>query len=104
MSWAEITMSNTQEHEDQLDMLYDIFFNDTNCKDPVNHRSRPWKPHISIAYDNPESTFLNLKDIINELLQIPTLLQRSQRKVTGISLWRTEGKLSDWKCLERVVF
>jgi hypothetical protein len=101
MSWAEISFSNSQEHEDQLDMLYDIFYPDES---PVTRRSRPWKPHISIAYDNPESTFLNLKDIISDLIQIPTLLQSRQRRVTGISLWSTAGKLTDWKCLERVVF
>lgn len=101
MSWAEISLSNSQEHEDQLDMLYDIFFPD---QIPVTRRPRPWKPHISIAYDNPESTFLNLKDIISDLIQIPTLLQSRQRRVTGISLWSTVGKLTDWKCLERVVF
>jgi hypothetical protein len=101
MSWAEISLSNSQEHEDQLDKLYDIFFSDERH---VAGRSRPWKPHISIAYDNPESSFINLNDIMSEFIQIPTLLQSSQRRVTGISLWSTEGKLTDWRCLERVLF
>jgi len=102
MAWAEITMSTSPAHEDQLDLLYEIFYSDTDKMHAS--KPRPWTPHLSLAYDNPEDSVLNLWDIVHLVAITPTLTQSGPRKVTGISLWSTNGKLPEWKSLERVIF
>lgn len=66
-------------------------------------RSRPWTPHNSIAYDNPETNALSLLDTITYMSIHPTLLG-CERRVKAISLWNTVGKMEDWKCIDRVKF
>jgi len=99
MAWAEITISTSTSHEDHLDSLYDLFF----AGHVVNQRIAPWKPHLSLAYDNPENSVLNLGRVVDTVLQ-SRLLTKSLRRVTGISLWDTNGLLEDWKCMDRLVF
>jgi hypothetical protein len=77
-----------------LDQVYDIF--------DMGPRKGPWTPHLSLAYDNPEDSVLSLSDFLRYVAEHPTLLQ--SRKVTALSLWNTEGKMADWKCLDRVYF
>ena len=66
-------------------------------------RSRPWTPHNSIAYDNPETNALSLLDTITYMSIHPTLLG-CERRVKAISLWNTVGKMEEWKCIDRVKF
>mmetsp|Transcript_16500 Transcript_16500/g.23270 ORF Transcript_16500/g.23270 Transcript_16500/m.23270 type:complete len:248 (-) Transcript_16500:169-912(-) len=94
IAWAELTMSSNEHHEEALDELRNLF----ECKD---ERHRPWTPHNSIAYDNPEDTILTLEDTIMYCAKHPTLLSR-KRNVKAISLWNTQGKMSDWKFIDRV--
>jgi hypothetical protein len=95
ISWAELTLTSNEEHEKALDQVYSLF--------GLGERTGPWTPHISLAYDNPEETVLNLGDTISYVTQHPTLLCK-ERKVEAISLWSTEGKLADWKCIDRIRF
>ena len=66
-------------------------------------RSRPWTPHNSIAYDNPETNALSLLDTITYMSIHQTLLG-CERRVKAISLWNTVGKMEEWKCIDRVKF
>jgi len=95
IAWAELTLASNEEHEMALDEVYRLF--------GLGERKGPWTPHISLAYDNPEETVLNLGDTVSYVTQHPTLLMK-QRKVEGISLWSTQGKLADWKCVDRIRF
>lgn len=94
IAWAELTLSTNEKHEAALDEVFSLF---------GMPRDGPWTPHISLAYDNPEETVLNLGDTIAYVAQHPTLLMK-QRKVEAISLWSTEGKMADWKCIDRIRF
>lgn len=93
ISWAELTLASNEEHEEALDQVYNLF--------GLGERKAPWTPHISLAYDNPKETVLNLGDTISYVTQHPSLLMKP-RKVEAISLWSTEGKLADWKCIDRI--
>ena len=94
-------MASNPQHEDAMDALYQIFFEDSSVDMPV--RDRPWKPHNSIAYDNPETNTLSLLDTVMYASRNPTLLGTG-RRVEAISLWSTEGKMEDWTCIDRVRF
>jgi len=122
IAWSELTLATSEEHERALDELYRLFYDD-DCDDvggcsedsstssgasnstptSVPSRHRPWKPHNSIAYDNPETNALSLLDTITYMSQHPSLLGR-ERRVEAISLWSTEGKMEEWICIDRVRF
>ena len=97
IAWSELTLATNPQHEAALDVLYELFYGQEY------YRDRPWKPHNSVAYDNPETNCLSLLDTIMYASQNPSLLGM-ERRVAAISLWSTVGKMGDWKCLERVKF
>jgi hypothetical protein len=92
ISWAELTLRSNAHHEKAMDAL---------CKLFDVERKGAWAPHISLAYDNPDDSILNLADIISYAMIMPTLL-RNERRVKAISLWKTKGKMGEWACLDRV--
>lgn len=100
IAWCELTLSSNQEHEQTLDRLYSHFYDD---KRSSWNRAKPWKPHNSLAYDNPEDTMFNLGDMVQYVAQHPSLVTL-ERRVEAISLWDTNGKMENWKCLDRVYF
>lgn len=95
IAWAELTLKANDEHEEVLDKLYEHF-------EVPTQRSSPWTPHISLAYDNPEDSVLNLTDTISYVAQKPSLMQG--RRIKALSLWSTVGKMAEWECLDRVSF
>lgn len=101
IAWSELTLSSDDRHEEALDTLYALFYDDESSSHVA--RTRPWKPHNSIAYDNPEDNALSLLDTVLYASRHPTLLGK-ERRVEAISLWSTEGKMEDWECLDRVKF
>ena len=108
VAWCELTLATNPEHEDALDALYDLFYRkkgveyDSNEPSSVE-RNRPWKPHNSFAYDNPENSSMSLEAAIGYVATHPTLITK-ERRVEAISLWDTNGKMGDWQCLDRVYF
>lgn len=101
MAWMEVTLKSSQEHEKLLDKVHACLYGD--CDGPhYKERQGPWQPHLSIAYDNPEDSTID--DICADKIfaKFPSLLGRKKRDVVAISLWRTEGRVWDWKCLDRV--
>lgn len=106
IAWCELTLSSNDEHEKALDALYSVFFDDLNDNDGGSqswNRHRPWKPHNSIAYDNPEDTTFSLQQVVKYIAEHPSLVM-NERRVEAISLWDTNGRMEDWKCLDRVYF
>eukprot|EP00571_Detonula_confervacea_P013796 CAMPEP_0172300406 /NCGR_PEP_ID=MMETSP1058-20130122/2500_1 /TAXON_ID=83371 /ORGANISM="Detonula confervacea, Strain CCMP 353" /LENGTH=269 /DNA_ID=CAMNT_0013010177 /DNA_START=604 /DNA_END=1413 /DNA_ORIENTATION=+ len=103
IAWSELTLSTSPQHEVALDALYQLFYSNHSSVAFVPVRDGPWKPHNSIAYDNPETNTLSLLDTVLYASENPTLLGR-ERRVEAISLWSTEGKMEDWICLDRVKF
>jgi len=95
ISWAELTLRTNSEHEKALDQVYKLF------EVPAD-RQGPWAPHISLAYDNPEESVLNLADLFSYVANHPSLMR--SRRVKAISLWNTAGKMADWQCLDRAHF
>mmetsp|Transcript_57221 Transcript_57221/g.170616 ORF Transcript_57221/g.170616 Transcript_57221/m.170616 type:complete len:118 (-) Transcript_57221:157-510(-) len=107
MAWMEITLATSSEHECMVDIVHDIFHdsseNKYNKADPLPPRRRPWTPHISLAYDNPdEDSPLSLGAAFCLASEFPSLLEKAERDVTAISLWKTEGQMEDWVQLERI--
>jgi hypothetical protein len=97
IAWAELKFASNPSHEEALDELYRIFYGS------IDKREGPWNPHNSIAYDNPDGSPLNLMDTVSYVASKPTLLN-SPRKVKAISLWDTNGRMGEWKCLHRIEF
>lgn len=100
IAWAELTLSSNEHHEEALDRLYELFYGE---EESIPNRHRPWKPHNSIAYDNPEKNVLSLGETFKFISKRPTLLTK-ERRVEALSLWDTNGTMSEWKCLDRVKF
>jgi hypothetical protein len=92
ISWAELTLKTDEDHEAALDAVSQLF---------QVERTGPWTPHLSLAYDNPEDSVLQLYDMVAYTMQHSSLLEK-ERRIQAISLWSTEGKMEDWKCLDRV--
>lgn len=105
IAWCELTLASSDEHEEAMDKLYSIFYGEDGEEGNTKNvtRQRPWKPHNSIAYDNPEDPAFSLGDFISYVSMHPTLVSR-ERRVEAISLWDMNGKMGDWKCLDRVYF
>ncbi|KAL9179069.1 hypothetical protein ACHAXT_000111 [Thalassiosira profunda] len=103
IAWSELTLASDAAHEAALDRLYGLFYGEEWEASGAAARDRPWKPHNSIAYDNPETNALSLLDTITYLGGRPTLLGRG-RRVEAMSLWNTEGTMEEWECLDRVRF
>eukprot|EP00586_Coscinodiscus_wailesii_P000405 CAMPEP_0172488196 /NCGR_PEP_ID=MMETSP1066-20121228/17609_1 /TAXON_ID=671091 /ORGANISM="Coscinodiscus wailesii, Strain CCMP2513" /LENGTH=258 /DNA_ID=CAMNT_0013255267 /DNA_START=422 /DNA_END=1195 /DNA_ORIENTATION=- len=92
IAWAELTLSSNEDHEEALDKLYELFYGE---EDSIPNRHRPWKPHNSIAYDNPEKNVLSLGETFKFISKRPTLLTK-ERRVEALSLWDTNGTMSEW--------
>eukprot|EP00565_Helicotheca_tamesis_P003590 CAMPEP_0185736754 /NCGR_PEP_ID=MMETSP1171-20130828/28696_1 /TAXON_ID=374046 /ORGANISM="Helicotheca tamensis, Strain CCMP826" /LENGTH=276 /DNA_ID=CAMNT_0028407471 /DNA_START=221 /DNA_END=1048 /DNA_ORIENTATION=+ len=84
MAWSELTFATNDEQELAVDALHEIFYGRESKEFAT--RQKPFKPHASIAYDNPENTVLNLADAMGYALKHPSLLEM-ERKVEAISLW-----------------
>jgi hypothetical protein len=95
IAWAELTLKTNAEHEKAVDQVHNLF-------EVPTPRQGPWTPHISLAYDNPEDSVLNVQDTVSYVISHPSLMQ--SRRVKAISLWNTAGKMADWQCLDRVYF
>ena len=95
MAWIELALHSSPEHEALVDKVYSCF-----CGEDAM-RSGSWQPHVSIAYDNPTDTTLD--DVYTEKIfaKFPTLLGKKNRRVVAISLWRTQGTVGEWVCLEK---
>ena len=125
MAWAEVTFATSSEHEELIDALYNLFYcrsidteapSDEEKKEEYPRRSTPWSPHLSLCYDNPEGYGTNLSRSAIENFMVkhcPTLEEaiyssdknvKFARAVDGISLWKTTGTMSEWKCLDRIKF
>eukprot|EP00242_Pyramimonas_sp_CCMP2087_P003019 CAMPEP_0198228844 /NCGR_PEP_ID=MMETSP1445-20131203/113813_1 /TAXON_ID=36898 /ORGANISM="Pyramimonas sp., Strain CCMP2087" /LENGTH=269 /DNA_ID=CAMNT_0043909275 /DNA_START=273 /DNA_END=1082 /DNA_ORIENTATION=- len=101
MSWCEITFASSDAHEKLVDLVHQIFH--AGVKGGMHEqRAGPWRPHLSIAYDNPEGKALTMSNVLPMLAKRPSLV--GDRKATGISLWSTEGTMGHWKLLDQIVF
>jgi len=105
IAWCELTLTTNDAHEEAMDKLHSIFYGEDGKEGDTTNitRGRPWKPHNSFAYDNPENPVFSLVDAIKYVAEHPTLISK-ERRVEAISLWDTNGKMGDWKCLDRVYF
>ena len=129
MAWAEVSLETTPGHESLINALHELFYrpssapsklasfsSDEEKKEEYVPRTKAWVPHLSLCYDNPENfgpnlTRASMAKFMRE--KCPTLemvlddsdnCAKFSRPVSGISLWRTAGKMSDWQCLERFEF
>ena len=110
MSWIELSYFSSPEHQVLIDRIHDSFrdaehqSNTTSISGQRKKRKRSsrWSPHVSIAYDNPWPTPIPDEYLLNLIDQYPKLTM--DRRITGISLWKTAGTMSDWKLLDRIEF
>jgi len=110
---VEVTLATSAEHESLVDKVYDIFHGDSQSSNgsgkhgvsKLKSRVRPWLPHLSLAYDNPDDTSTFSPAMALKLAsKFPSLLGKEERQVTAIALWKTEGKMEEWKLLDRIEF
>lgn len=99
MAWSELTLATSPKHESLLDHIYAVFF-----PSALFPKRNPWIPHISLSYDNPENSQVDINHLFRVLQRVPSLLATKERRVTGLTLWNTSGKIEKWKCLERISF
>jgi len=89
----EVEFETSEAHEELVDAVYEAFHDGI--------RVRPWEPHASIAYENPDIAKVNLDFAVKFMERYPTLTAQTTRQVKAMSVWRTEGKMENWKCLDR---
>jgi len=93
MAWTEISFAKAPEYERMAENVYRIFNKNQD-------NMQKWLPHLSLAYDNPENTRLSPAVVPDMIARFPTLTK--DRKVEAVSLWDTNGRMSDWKCIDRI--
>jgi hypothetical protein len=122
MTWMEISLSTSAEHERYVDAVHAHFCGSGGSSErchtapPVCQRPRPWVPHLSLCYDNPEDSNFDLDGGMDVVARYPSLLGGGGGKgddedgdgggliPSGLSLWNTEGQMNQWVCLERIEF
>ena len=127
MAWSEISLQTSELQESLVEHVWDVMMcgmgnmeDGTEEENVCPVRPAPWVPHLSLCYDNPEETPLNLIDALDVVAKHPFLLGRDeeeqghdeegggssgkQLRLTGLSLWNTEGAMDEWCCLDRIAF
>lgn len=96
MAWIELTLGTSAQHEAMVDLVRRVLY-----RDDYKPRTSKWTPHLSLCYENPEEAKSNLHYSMTIMSRVPTLTSVAKRRITGIALWKTEGTMEFWKCLER---
>jgi len=96
MAWIELTLGTSAAHEGMVDLVRRVLY-----RDEFTQRTSKWTPHLSLCYENPEQAKSNLHYSMTIMSRVPTLTSVAKRRITGIALWKTQGKMEYWKCLER---
>ena len=138
MAWSEVSLQTSELQERLVDHVWDVMMcggSDEGGEEYTTTiicptRPAPWLPHLSLCYDNPEGTPLNLVDALDVVAKHPFLLggegvrggeggrrqghdqdqegrrssARKQLRLTGLSLWNTEGSMDEWRCVDRIAF
>jgi len=97
MAWVEMTLGTSPKHEAMVDWVRRCMYQDEH----VGARTTKWTPHLSLCYENPEQAKSNLHYSLTIMHRVPTLTSLAKRRITGIALWKTQGKMEHWECLER---
>jgi hypothetical protein len=82
MAWIELSIATTEENERMIDLIYDIFY-DGNERESFGRRPEKWTPHLSLAYDNPINSPINIDYSFQLIRKFPTLLTHCRRRVIG---------------------
>ena len=108
MAWIEMTLGTSKEHRNHVDRVLRAFYRSDadddhhlNSSLQLQHPRPKWKPHLSLVYENPDQAKLNLHYSMTIMNKLPSLTSKMNRRVTAISLWKTEGKMQHWKQLRR---
>jgi len=102
MAWIEMTLGTSPAHETMVNAVRSVFYRDTSASSlRTQSNNSKWTPHLSLCYENPEQAKSNLHYSMSIMARVPTLTEVPQRRITGIALWKTEGTMELWKCLER---
>ena len=137
MAWSEVSLQTSELQERLVDHVWDVMMRggeegegEPTAASTCPTRPTPWLPHLSLCYDNPEGTPLNLVDALDVVAKHPFLLggegvrggeggrrqghgqdqegrrssARKQLRLTGLSLWKTEGAMDEWRCVDRIAF
>lgn len=102
MSWAEISYKRDSQHHNPFKAAHAAFCSE---QDPaaVDESFKQWKPHMSLAYDNPSGNRLHTASLLRAIVETPGLMQPT-REIVGMQLWRTKGTMGQWKRLDEYTF
>jgi hypothetical protein len=113
MTWMEITYANQDWHQANVNIVRDIMIPSSGTKDNHHHHIStttntspdkslpPWTPHLSIFYENP-GPILDTEFADAIVAKFPALLL--PRRPIAMSLWSTQGTMSNWKRIDRFPF
>jgi hypothetical protein len=101
MTWAEISLKSCSNSIVKVKEAKEAFGGASLFQ--THHEPNNWKPHLSLGYDNPNDSPLTMHSLVSVLGKYPSLLLK-ERKVTGIALVDTNGRIGDWAVLDRYEF
>jgi len=88
MQWSEVTLKARPEHNEMFKTANEIF----GRADALVE----YKPHLSLGYDNPVGTPLDMQTTLSVVQEHPKLVTEDTC-MKGLSLWDTNGKMSEWR-------
>ena len=104
MVWAELGIKKEWKHTEIVEIAERLFVFGAQSSSPFDcaaKRASLWRPHLSLAYDNVKDPCLNLGRVLEAVGEVGKTLVEGERKVKGMSLWNMNGRMEEWKCIDR---
>ncbi|GMI03451.1 hypothetical protein TrLO_g6333 [Triparma laevis f. longispina] len=106
MIWSEISLKANPTLEGIQSNIGRLFSLDDGAQKKDGSAPPPetstWRPHLSLAYDEPSGGALNLKSVVKEFNKYEKVWE--EVRIKGVSLWDMNGRIEEWKCIDEVVF
>mmetsp|Transcript_29008 Transcript_29008/g.54754 ORF Transcript_29008/g.54754 Transcript_29008/m.54754 type:complete len:202 (-) Transcript_29008:913-1518(-) len=105
MIWSEVSLKASPAFASTrraIESIFDVTGNEEKKDGTGREDGEEWRPHLSLAYDEPGGGTLDLKSVVRHVSKEEGIWK--DVKIKGVSLWDMNGTIEEWKMIEEVVF